>query len=203
MTEAFGEVAEALEDILVDNVYGLESDKVVVEERLVGEEITLVCMTDGEDVVVLGHVLNHPRLHEGDRGPPTGGMGQVSPAPQLDSAFESHIMESVLRPTVREMAERGAPLRGALFVDFMLVKGVPYAIDYNVRFGDPATQTVLSAYSGDIYQLLQACRGEHDLRSAVSALSYDSRPRVSVVLACEGYPERYVRGDAIRIERAV
>ena len=155
VTETFGEVAEALEDILVDNVYGLESDKVVVEERLVGEEITLVCMTDGEDVVVLGHVLNHPRLHEGDCGPPTRGMGQISPAPQLDSAFVSRIMEDVLRPTVREMAERGAPLRGALFVDFMLVKGVPYAIDYNVRFGDPATQTVLSAYSGDIYKLLQ------------------------------------------------
>ena len=200
VTEEFGEVESALQEVLVDNVYGLESERVVVEERLVGDEITVFALSDGEECVVLGHVFNHPRLLDGEAGPPTRGMGQVSPAPQVDASMLEKIKESVLRPTLAEMAERGAPLRGALFVDFILVKGEPFAIDYNVRFGDPATQTILSAYTGDFYTLLQACRAEGALGPALAAMHLDQRPRVSVVLACAGYPERRVRGDLIALD---
>jgi len=203
VTERFDEVALALEEVLVDNVYGLESDRIVVEERLVGDEVTVFALTDGSDVVILGHVFNHPRLHAGEQGPSTRGMGQVCPAPQIDQAMLTRIEDDVLRPTVQALAEAGAPLRGALFVDFMLVKGQPFAIDYNVRFGDPATQTILSGYSGDVYGALKACLGQGQLRQAVAALTRDVRPRMSVVVACEGYPARHVRGDAIRIDRSV
>ena len=130
-------------------------------------------------------------------------MGQVSPAPQIDEAMLQRIERVVLQPTVEALAEAGTPLRGALFVDFMLVQGQPYAIDYNVRFGDPATQTILSSYSGDIYAALLACTRSGELSAAVSALTRDERPRVSVVLVCEGYPDRFVRGDAIRIDATV
>jgi len=106
-------------------------------------------------------------------------------------------------PTVHEMADRGAPLKGALFVDCMLVDGQPYVIDYNVRFGDPATQTILSAYTGDLYAALQACRTGEGLAEAVAALTRDPRPRVSVVVAAEGYPDGMVRGAAITVDHGV
>ena len=203
VTERFDEVERALEEILVDNVYGLESERIVVEERLVGDEVTVFALTDGQDIAVMGHVHNHPRLLNAEEGPPTRGMGQVCPAAQVDAAMLAQITDDVLTPTVAAMADAGTPLRGALFVDFMLVKGQPYAIDYNVRFGDPATQTILSAYQGDIYQALLACTQRGRLRDAVGALARDLRPRVSVVVACEGYPEAFVRGDAISVARAV
>jgi phosphoribosylamine---glycine ligase len=200
VTERFGDVEAALEAILVDNVYGLESDRIVVEERLVGEEITVFALTDGYDLAIMGHVHNHPRLLDGEGGPPTRGMGQVCPAPQVTPQMLTRIEEVVLRPTLEELVERGTPLRGALFVDFMLVKGEPYALDYNVRFGDPATQTILSGYSGDVYRALAACLERGQLLQAVSELARDPRPRVSVVVACEGYPDRYARGDAIDVQ---
>jgi phosphoribosylamine--glycine ligase len=203
VTQRYAEVAEALEDILVDNVYGLESERIVVEERLVGEEITVFALTDGFDLAVLGHVHNHPRLLDGERGPPTRGMGQVCPAPQVSPEMLQRIEDVVLRPTLREMEDRGTPLRGAFFVDFMLVNGEPYALDYNVRFGDPATQTILSSYTGDVYRALAACRVRGELLPAVASLTRDERPRVSVVVACEGYPDRFVRGDPIDVQTSV
>ena len=203
VTERFEQVAAALQDVLVDNVYGLESEQIVVEERMVGQEVTLFALTDGQDVAVLGHVFNYPRLREGEAGPPTRGMGQVCPAPQIDAALLARIRDEVLVPTVTEMAARGAPLKGALFVDCMLVNGAPYVIDYNVRFGDPATQTILSGYSGDLYAALQACRTGEGLLDAVAALERDPRPRVSVVVAAEGYPDTRVRGAPITVASGV
>ncbi len=196
------EAEAALHEVMHDNIYGLESKRIVVEERLDGIEVTVFSLTDGKQVHVLGHVHNYPRLLDDEQGPPTRGMGQVSPAPDIDQTMLKRIFEQVLQPTVDAMAERGTPLRGALFVDLMLVRGQPVVIDYNVRFGDPATQILLSRLGGDFYGLLQACRGHGDLADAVAAMTIDDRPRVSVVLACEGYPERYVRGHEITLNEA-
>ena len=200
VTRRFAEVEDALQAVMYDNVYGLESERIVVEERIDGEEITLFTLTDGHDVVLLGHVSNSPRLHDGDMGPPTRGMGQVSPASQLDDELAQGLVDEVIVPIVRRLAELGRPLRGALFADLMLRGGESFVIDYNVRFGDPATQTLLSALQGDFYEVLQACRRAKGLQRAVSALRVDPRPRVSVVLACEGYPQRSVRGARIQLE---
>ena len=182
--------------------FGLESEQIVVEERLVGEEVTIFALTDGVHLEIVGHVFNYPRLGDGESGPPTRGMGQVCPAPQIDDALLAHIRDEVLIPTVAEMAHRGHPLRGALFVDIMLVGGRPYVIDYNVRFGDPATQTILSAYQGDLYAALRACQTGEGLAEAVSALHRDPRPRMSVVVACAGYPDKMVRGAPITLHQA-
>jgi len=210
VTSSFAECDQAIDDVMVDNVYGLESERVVVEERIDGQEITLFSLTDGEDVVVMGDVLNYPRLGDGNTGPPTRGMGQVSPAPILGRGEVEELRRDILAPTVRELAERGAPLRGALFLDLMIGPGRrPYVIDYNVRFGDPATQTLLSAWSGDLYGALQACRAaprdggpgaESTLRRVVGGLHRDPRPRVSLVVVCEGYPGRFVRGAPISLD---
>ncbi len=202
VTHAFSEVEQALHDVLVDNIYGLESDRIVVEERIDGEEITIFCLTDGEHVEIMGHVFNYPRLLDGGQGTPTRGMGQVSPAPQVDAAMLAQLQERIVEPTIREMRERGRRCQGALFVDLMLVRGEPYVIDYNVRFGDPATQTLLSAYSGDLFAVLHACAvpTPGGLAAALAGMVRDPRPRVSVVVACEGYPLSRVRGASIRVD---
>ncbi len=202
VTHRASECDDALHDVMHDNIFGLESKRIVVEERLDGTEVTVFSLTDGEDVAVLGHVLNYPRLLDDDAGPPTRGMGQVAPAPMVDDAMLAHIERDVLRPTVAAMAERGTPVRGALFVDLMLVRGRALVIDYNVRFGDPATQILLSRLSGDLYGALQACRGAGDLKAAVAALRVDERPRVSVVVAAPGYPDRFERGAELHIDDA-
>jgi phosphoribosylamine--glycine ligase len=203
VTHARDEVEGALNDILVDNVYGLESERIVVEERLDGDEVTVFCLTDGKEISVLGHVHNYPRLLDANNGPPTRGMGQVCPAPEVDASMMQQIMQQVLEPTISELRDQGRPMVGALFVDFMLVGALPYAIDYNVRFGDPATQTILSGISGDFYLALKACVDGHGLSEAVNALHIDPRPRVSVVITCAGYPERFERGAPIHLNRDV
>ena len=200
VVDRFHDVEGALEEILIDNVYGQASGRIVVEERLEGLEVTVFALSDGEHVEVLGYVRNHPRLRDGGQGPPTRSMGQVSPAPEVTAALREAVRADILEPTVCAMKRRGTPLRGAFFVDLMLVEGRPIVIDYNVRFGDPATQTLLSAYSGDFYAVLQACRGQGQLAEAVASLTCDPRPRVSLVMVCEGYPERFVRGAEISIE---
>ncbi len=197
------EAEQALHDVMYDNVYGLESDRVVVEERIDGVEVTVFTLCDGRHLEVLGHVLNYPRLRDGDAGPPSRGMGQVSPAPMVDDAMVADIVARALQPVVDDLAADGIPLRGALFVDLMLSHGAPYVIDYNVRFGDPATQTMLSAYTGDFYAVLQACRTGVGLREAVAALTRDTRPRVSVVAVCEGYPQKMVRGARVELDAAL
>jgi phosphoribosylamine--glycine ligase len=203
VTHSIDEVEKAIEEVMYDNIYGLESKRLVVEERIDGQEVTLFSLTDGEDVYILGNVLNYPRLLDGDGGPPTRGMGQVCPAPNLDEELVEKIRNQILVPTVQTLKEAGKPIRGALFVDLMMIKRNPYVIDYNVRFGDPATQTMLSAYSGDFYKVLQACRQGQGLRAAIDQLNHDPRPRVSLVLVCEGYPTKRVRGADISIDQTV
>ncbi|MCO4761611.1 MAG: phosphoribosylamine--glycine ligase [Myxococcales bacterium] len=202
VTHHASECDDALNDVMHDNIFGLESKRIVVEERLDGTEVTVFSLTDGTDVCVLGHVLNYPRLHDDDAGPPTRGMGQLAPAPVIDSETYAHIHKDVLQPTVDAMADRGTPVRGALFVDLMLVRGRALVIDYNVRFGDPATQILLSRISGDFYGALLACLGDGQLTAAVDALTFDERPRASVVLSAEGYPDKRVRGAQISVDEA-
>ena len=199
VTESLAECEQAIEEVMFDNIYGLESERLVVEERIDGEEVTLFSLTDGNDVHVLGNVFNYPRLLDGDKGPPSRGMGQVCPAPILTPEDVEFIRQRTLVPTVEAMREAGTPVKGALFVDLMMVKGNPFVIDYNVRFGDPATQTMLSAYSGDFYSVLQACRRGEGLKEAIDQLECDMRPRVALVLACEGYPRKFVRGAPITV----
>ncbi|MFO0744547.1 MAG: phosphoribosylamine--glycine ligase [Myxococcota bacterium] len=206
VTHRADEAEAALEAILVDNVYGLESKRVVVEERLDGDEATIVYFTDGAALAVLGHVLNYPRLLDGGGGPPTRGMGQVAPCPLLDAATLEVVRTRAVEPVLAALQRMGTPMCGALSVDLMMVRGEPYVIDYNVRFGDPVTQTLLAGTSGDLYRVLDACRrpGEGDgLAAAMAALTRDPRPRVALEVVCEGYPTRMVRGDGIRLSAAL
>ena len=188
------EAEEALRAILVDRVHGTAGARVVVEERLEGPEVSVIALVDGERVLVLPPAQDHKRVFDGDLGPNTGGMGAFTPTPTVDERFLDLVRERVLLPTVREMARRGTPFRGALYAGLMLTKDGPKVLEFNARFGDPETQPILMRIAGDLVPaLLGAARG--DLSTV--RLPVDPRPAVAVVMASEGYPGRVTIGDAI------
>jgi phosphoribosylamine--glycine ligase len=188
------EAEDALRSILVDRVHGAAGERVVVEERLEGPEASVIALVDGERVLVLPPAQDHKRIFDGDQGPNTGGMGAFSPTPQVDAALLDVLRERVLLPTVREMARRGTPFRGALYAGIMLTRDGPKVLEFNARFGDPETQPILMRMAGDLVPaLLGAAAG--DLSSV--RLEIDPRAAVGVVMAAEGYPGRVTTGDAI------
>jgi len=191
------EAEEALRSILVDRVHGAAGARVVVEERLEGPEASVIAIADGERVVVLPPAQDHKRIFDGDRGPNTGGMGVFCPTPMVDAALLAEVERTVLLPTVREMARRGTPFRGALYAGLMLTPRGPRVLEFNARFGDPETQPILMRLSGDLVPaLLGSARGD---LSGVT-LPVDPRAAVGVVMASEGYPGKVTTGDAIEGE---
>jgi phosphoribosylamine--glycine ligase len=192
-----GDLAEAeaaLRSILVDRIHGAAGARVVVEELLAGPEASVIALVDGERVRVLPPAQDHKRIFDGDRGPNTGGMGAFSPTPTVDDALLAEVERLVLLPTVREMARRGTPFRGALYAGLMLTREGPRVLEFNARFGDPETQPILMRVQGDIVPaLLAAARGD----LSATTLRIDPRAAVAVVLAAEGYPGRVTVGDAV------
>ena len=192
-----GDMAEAeaaLRSILVDRIHGAAGAQVVVEELLTGPEASVIALVDGERVRVLPPAQDHKRIFDGDRGPNTGGMGAFCPTPTVDDALLADVERLVLLPTVREMARRGTPFRGALYAGLMLTRDGPRVLEFNARFGDPETQPILMRVQGDIVPaLLAAARG--DLSETV--LQIDPRAAVAVVMAAEGYPGRVTVGDVV------
>ena len=168
--------------------------KGVLEERLVGEEASLIALTDGARVVPLESAQDHKRLGDGDTGPNTGGMGAYSPAPVVTAERLAAIRAQILERTVRTMAEAKTPFVGALYAGLMITADGPKVLEYNVRFGDPETQAILPRLRSDLADaLLAAAEGS----LAGVSLAWDPRPCVCLVLAARGYPEQPETGDAI------
>ena len=176
------EAEAALDRIMRDRAFGDSGAAVVVEECLVGEEVSLFALCDGTDAVFLGAAQDHKRLGDGDAGPNTGGLGAISPVPGFDPAAA---MDGFIRPALAEMARRGTPFRGVLFAGLMLTADGAKLIEYNVRFGDPECQALLPRLRSDLLPaLLAACDGElgrFDLR-------WNDAATVAVVMAAPGYP---------------
>jgi len=170
---------------------------VVMEELLVGEELSLLALCDGENVVPLSPAQDYKRIFDGDEGPNTGGMGSYSPVPGLVGAAEvEDIVERIHRPVVAAMAERGTPFHGVLYAGLMICVDGPKVIEFNVRFGDPETQAVLPRLRSDLVDLFRASREPGGL--AGMSAEFDDDWAVTVVLASAGYPEGSSKGDVIR-----
>lgn len=185
------EAEAALGALLADPAHGTDGGSVLIEECLVGEEVSVLALTDGERVCLLPPARDHKRALDGDRGPNTGGMGAYAPAPSLDAAAWDDLARSVFEPTVRRLAKRGDRFRGVLYAGLMLTDGGPRVIEFNARFGDPETQVVLPTLDGDLGQLLHAV--------ATGTLSEVPEPAhsgaaVGIVLASGGYPASYPVG---------
>jgi phosphoribosylamine--glycine ligase len=183
----------ALHDFLVAQRFGPGS--VVVEDHLVGEELSLLALCDGETAVAMAPAQDYKRIFDGDRGPNTGGMGSYSPVAGFDEDVVDEIARTVHQPVVDELRHRGTPFHGILYAGLMLTEEGPRVLEFNTRFGDPETQAVLPRLRSDLLELLQRAAEPEGLRGA--RLEWDPRWAVTVALASAGYPESASSGDVI------
>jgi phosphoribosylamine--glycine ligase len=188
------EALGAIDQIMRKRAFGAAGDTVLIEECLVGQEVSYHVVCDGERYVALAPAQDHKRVGDGDSGPNTGGMGAYSPPPVVTAEIEEKILRRVVEPTLREMQRRGTPFRGALFVGLMIVDGEPMVLEYNTRFGDPETEVLLTRWEGDVMPLLLgSARG--DLRGVETR--WAAPAALCVVMASEGYPGAYPSGRPI------
>jgi phosphoribosylamine--glycine ligase len=188
------EAADAIDRIMRQREFGGAGARVLIEECLVGEEVSFHVVCDGERYVALAPAQDHKRAFDGDQGPNTGGMGAYSPPPVVSAEVERKILTRVVEPTLAGMRAEGHPFRGALFVGVMVVDGEPLVLEYNTRFGDPECESMMMRWSGSILPLLQgSARG--DLRGVTPA--WDAPTSLCVVLASGGYPGAYETGKVI------
>ena len=173
---------------------------VVLEEKLEGEELSYFVLTDGQSVRPIGSAQDHKRAYDGDQGPNTGGMGAYAPAPILTPSLERRILEEIVEPVVAEMARRGAPYRGVLYVGLMVKDDRPQVIEFNARFGDPETQVLAMRLTSDLLPALAAC-AEPKPKGAVALSAVDiafaEAAAITVVVAAQGYPASYAKGEPI------
>jgi phosphoribosylamine--glycine ligase len=187
------EAREAVDVFFTEQRFG--STTVVLEEFLEGEELSLLAICDGENVVPLAPAQDYKRIFDGDRGPNTGGMGSYSPVPGFGAAEIEEIVARVHRPVVAAMATRGVPFHGVLYAGLMIGADGPKVLEFNARFGDPETQAVLPRLRSDLAELFLAAREPGGL--AGMSAEFEDNWAVTVVLASAGYPESSSRGDAI------
>jgi phosphoribosylamine--glycine ligase len=185
----------AVLDMLAGNAFGEAGHCVVIEEFLLGEEVSFIVIADGKNILPLATSQDHKAMGDGDTGPNTGGMGAYSPAPVVDDAMHRRVMDEVISPTIEGMAADGTPFTGFLYAGLMISpEGNPRVLEYNVRFGDPETQPILMRLESDLPELcLAAIRRGLDRQQAV----WDPRACLGVVMAAGGYPGNYDRGHLI------
>jgi phosphoribosylamine---glycine ligase len=188
------EAIRAVDQIMVDKAFGEAGSQVIIEECLVGEEASCLAFTDGKTILSMASCQDHKAIFDGDEGPNTGGMGAYSPAPVVTGVIHEKVMQEVLKPIVKGMAEEGMPYKGVLYAGIMVCDGVPKVLEFNARFGDPETQPILMRMKGDVVPILEAC-----IRGNLSQcrIEWDRRPSVCVVMASGGYPGDYDKGKVI------
>ncbi len=184
----------AAEKIMVDRVFGAAGDRVVVEDKLLGEEASILAFVDGRNIYVMESAQDHKPIGDGDTGPNTGGMGAYSPAPVVTEDMMDRITREVFVPIVDAMNRNGTPYKGVLYAGLMLTSGGPRVLEFNVRLGDPETQPILMRLQSD---LLEVCLAVCERRLDEVFLKWDPRPAVCVVMASGGYPDDYEKGKVI------
>ncbi|MFT9848864.1 phosphoribosylamine--glycine ligase [Aneurinibacillus sp. REN35] len=188
------EAEEALHAMMVDDVFGSAASRVVIEEYLAGEEMTLLSFVDGTTVIPMVPSQDHKPAFDGDKGPNTGGMGTYSPVPHMDHAIVQQAIDTIVIPTAKAMVAEGRPFRGILYTGLMITEKGPKVIEYNARFGDPETQVVLPRLASDLAEIfLSATTG----KLAECRVEWKQDAAVCVVMASEGYPGSYPRGREI------
>jgi phosphoribosylamine---glycine ligase len=188
------EARAALEDLLVKHRFATE--RVVVEEHLVGDEVSLLALCDGSVAIALASAQDYKRIFDGDRGPNTGGMGSYSPVPAIGPHEARELCAAIHQPVLEELARRGIPFHGVLYAGLMMTAAGPKVLEFNVRFGDPETQAILPRLQSDLLALLHAATVPGGLAGA--RLEWAAETAVTVVLASAGYPAGASRGDPIR-----
>ncbi len=195
VAEAVDEAIDALKLIMKDKAFGDAGSKVIVEQCLKGEEASFMILTDGKTVVPLATSQDHKQIFDGDRGPNTGGMGAYSPAPIVTDKMSTEVMKTIIDPMIKGLERERINYRGVIYVGLMICDGRPFVLEYNVRFGDPEAQPILSRLDCDLCDLLKATA---EGRLNEIDVTWKDGVSICVVLASEGYPGPYKKGDVIK-----
>ena len=197
IANTLNEAIAAINDMLEGNRFGEAGSRVVIEEFLKGEEASFIVMVDGDNILPMATSQDHKARDNADKGPNTGGMGAYSPAPIVSPLVFNNVMEKVIKPTVKAMKAEGIPYTGFLYAGLMIDnKGMIKVLEYNCRFGDPETQPIMMRLKSNLAQLcISATQGTLDLANA----EWDDRTALGVVIAANGYPDAYKKGEIINL----
>jgi len=187
---------QAIDRIAGQKEFGEAGNELIIEERLTGQEASVLAITDGETIISLPAAQDHKPAFDGDTGPNTGGMGAYCPTPVVDEAMFEKIESDVLVPVVHAMKRARKPFKGVLYAGLMLTPAGPKVLEFNVRFGDPECQPLLMRLQSDLVEVLMAAADGR--LSEVESLQWDERPSICVVMASEGYPGSYEKGREIK-----
>jgi phosphoribosylamine--glycine ligase len=189
------EALQAIDSIMKDRVFGNAGDQVVIEECLTGEEISLLAFTDGRTIVPMESSQDHKTVYDGDKGPNTGGMGAYSPVPLMTNELYYKIEKDILVPTVHAMNREGRPYKGVIYIGLMITSAGPMVLEFNVRFGDPEAQVILTRMKSDIVPIMLAT-----ISGGLDNVDLEWLPQASVcvVMASGGYPGQYDNGKEIK-----
>ena len=190
----FEEAKGAVSTLMLEKQFGASGDRVVVEEFLIGREVSGLCFSDGTTIKTMTSAQDHKRAKDGDQGLNTGGMGTFSPTPFYTKEVDEFCKKYVYQPTIDAMKQEGRDFKGILFVGLILTEDGPKVLEYNARFGDPETQVVLPRMKNDIVEVFEACI---DGKLDAVDLQFEDNAAVCVILASDGYPEKYEKGFVI------
>ena len=190
----FEEAKGAVSTLMLEKQFGASGDRVVVEEFLIGREVSVLCFSDGTTIKTMTSAQDHKRAKDGDQGLNTGGMGTFSPTPFYTKEVDEFCKKYVYQPNIDAMKQEGRDFKGILFVGLILTEDGPKVLEYNARFGDPETQVVLPRMKNDIVEVFEACI---DGKLDAVDLQFEDNAAVCVILASDGYPEKYEKGFVI------
>ena len=186
-----------IERMMIKKEFGAAGSKVVIEERLYGEEVSFIAVCDGKTVMPLAPSQDHKRIFDDDKGPNTGGMGAYSPAPVIDSDLHEKIVKDVMQPAVNTLRKHGTPFKGFLYAGLMVDENTkkPYVLEFNVRMGDPECQPIMMRMKSDLYEYVDAAVDGR--LESMPQIEWKNQTAVCVIMAARGYPGSYEKGKVI------
>ena len=193
--ETLEEAKAGVKTLMLDTQFGDAGNEIVIEEFMTGREVSVLAFCDGKTIRCMTSAQDHKRAKDGDQGLNTGGMGTFSPSPFYTKEVEEFCEKYIYQPTMDAMASEGRPFTGILFTGLMLTEDGPKVLEYNARFGDPEAQVVLPRMKNDMIEVMEACI---DGKLSDVTLEFEENAAVCVVLASDGYPEKYEKGFEIR-----
>jgi phosphoribosylamine--glycine ligase len=186
-----------IDSMMVKKEFGIAGNKVIIEERLCGKEVSFIALCDGKTIMPLASSQDYKRIFDDDKGPNTGGMGAYSPASTIDADLHDKIMRDIMQPAINAIKKRGTPFKGFLYAGIMLEENTkePYVLEFNVRMGDPECQPIMMRMKSDLYEYVDAAVDER--LDSVRQMEWKNQTAVCVIMAAKGYPGSYEKGKII------
>lgn len=194
LVESFTQAKEALDLMMKEKIFGTSGDTVIIEEMLFGREVSVLAFTDGKTIVPMVSAMDYKKIFDEDKGPNTGGMGNIAPNPYFDDNLLKEVIEKILKPVVNSLKKEGIVYKGVLYAGLMLTEEGPKVLEFNARFGDPETQVVLPLLKTDLVDIIEAI-----IDGALDKIKieWEDKKAVCVVAASKGYPGNYETGFEI------